>query len=255
MLKNKKIACIIPARLASTRFPRKMLATILGKPLLEWVWIATQQVKHFDYVGFAIDSQETEAIIKKITPNYIMTSPECPSGTDRIIEVLNTNKIEADIWVNWQGDEPFISPAMIDTLLQSIDNPSNKPNQIWTLKKKICNENEIPSPNFAKVVCDINDNALYFSRSAIPFYREPLNSPEKTYYKHVGIYAYTPQALKEIEQMAPSPLEDAEKLEQLRYIQNGLSIKIHETNEEVIGIDIPEHLEAATERMRKQLGL
>ena len=241
MIKGKNIVCIIPARLKSTRFPEKILKNLAGKPLLQWVWDAANKTTIFKDIVFAIDSEKTADLIKSFGGKYLMTSENCQSGTDRLVEIMHTGKVEGDIWVNWQADEPFITPKMIYTLLQSCDKEDS---DVWSLKKKIVTENEILSPNFAKVVCDSQGHALYFSRSQIPFYRDNDNI-EQVYYKHVGIYAYTTQALQKIAQMGKCYLEDAEKLEQLRFLFNGLKIKLHETDQEVIGIDTPEHLENA----------
>ena len=170
--KSKEIfntVCIIPARLASTRFPEKILKILNGKPLLQWVWEAANKTTFFKDIVFAIDSEKTANIIKNFNGKYLMTSKNCKSGTDRLIEIMHSGKIESDIWVNWQADEPFITPKMIYSLLKTC---KNNDADIWSLKKKITNEDEILSPNFAKVVCDTTGNALYFSRSRIPYYRE-----------------------------------------------------------------------------------
>ncbi len=248
MLNNKKIVCVIPARLNSTRLPRKMLAKILDKTVLEWVWTATQKVPFFDHVTFATDSDQIADVITKFGGNYLMTSPECPSGTDRLIELVNSQKLSADIWVNWQGDEPFVCPSMISDLLQTCHSSTES---VWTLKKKIEKEEEITSPSIVKVVCNSNDNALYFSRSTIPCYAD-LNV-EKTYYKHIGLYAFTTKALKKIGTLEQSSLEVAEKLEHLRYLQSGLSIKVHETQNEIMEINTPEDLLNAQNYAQKHL--
>lgn len=252
MISTKKIACIIPARLNSSRFPKKILSNLNGKPLLQWIYEAAQKTNLFDSISFAIDSQETADLIKTFNGSYIMTPIDCASGTDRIIHVMNSGKINADIWVNWQGDEPFITPVMIEELLQSTHNNENI--DVWTLKKRIINEEEINSIHFAKVICDNNDVAIYFSRSPIPLYRNyelaaenVKNKIPRVYYKHVGIYAFTTLALNKISKLSPCHIEDAEQLEQLRFLFHGLKIKVHETHQEVIGIDLPEHLEKAAE--------
>ncbi len=247
MLEEKKIACIIPARLKSTRFPEKILKKILDKPILQWVWEAANKVDCFDEIIFAIDSEKTASLIKSFGGKFIMTSPDCNSGTDRLIEVVNSGKIKADIIVNWQGDEPFINTKMIETLLSTCayDNAD-----VWTLKKRIEKEEDIISPNIAKVVCDINNFAMYFSRSTIPFYRDKEDL-DRVYYKHVGIYAYTINALQKISKFDTCYLEDAEKLEQLRFLYNNLKIKVNETEFEVVGIDTPQDLEKAEKRAAK----
>lgn len=240
-MQNKKITCIIPARLQSTRFPEKMLATLVDKPLLQHVWEAAQKTQLFDDIIFAIDSERTANLLKTFGANYLMTPVSCQSGTERIVKIMESQKIKSNIWVNWQGDEPLINKGMITTLLQSINDNAD----IWTLKKRIINKNEINNPNFAKVVCDISGNAIYFSRSPIPFYRDEKNFEQQEYYKHVGIYAFTTNALQKIAQSKTSFLEDAEKLEQLSFLANNLKIKIHETDQEVIGIDTPQDLKNA----------
>lgn len=243
MKKNKKIVCIIPARLASTRFPSKMLKTIQGRPLLEWVWDAARATNMFDDVIFAIDTQEIADVIKSFGGNYLMTSIECISGTERLVELLMHGKIDADIFVNWQGDEPFISRPMIESLLQTIDNPNE---EMWTLKKLIQNPDEIFAPNIAKVVCDTQGFAMYFSRASIPFFRDETDPKilveKKVHYKHVGLYAFRPSALQKIAQMRPSMFDDSEKLEMLRFLENNLKIRMHDTNYEVFGVDTPDDL-------------
>ena len=247
---NLNIVCIIPARLNSTRFPEKILKNLGNKPLLQWVWEAANKTTIFKDVVFAIDSEKTADLIKSFGGKYLMTSENCKSGTDRIIEIMHTGKLNADIWVNWQADEPFISPKMIHKLLETKDGEKS---DVWTLKKKIIAHNEILNPNNVKVVTDKNDHALYFSRSAIPFDRDKDNNSNLKYFKHIGIYAYTTKALQQISQMDKCILEDSEKLEQLRFLYNGLKIKLNETDQEVIGIDTPQDLENAKKIIEKKL--
>ena len=244
MFKDKKIICVIPARRESARFPRKIFHKIHGKILLQWVWEAAKNVELFDDITFAIDSEEVAEVIKRFGGNYQMTSINCKSGTDRVIEVMKSGKVKSDIFVNWQGDEPFINEMMIQELIQSCDKDDAS---IWALKKKITFERELNSPAFSKVVCDVNGKALYFSRSVIPFYRDKdkLSFENKNFYKSLGLYAFTTQALEKISSLNSSYLEDYEKLEQLRWIYHGLQIKVHETEQEVVGIDFPEDIERA----------
>jgi 3-deoxy-manno-octulosonate cytidylyltransferase (CMP-KDO synthetase) len=251
MKQTSKIVCIIPARLESKRFPRKLISPLHGKTVLEWVWLAAKRVTLFDDVMFAIDAPETAAVIDRFGGKYVYTSTNCQSGTDRLVELACNGKVSADIWVNWQGDEPFIVQEMIETLLQSTDPQSG---EMWTLKKLIQDPHQIHSPKVAKVVCDGNGYALYFSRAPIPFFRDEQDPhvlvAKKVYYKHVGLYAYTTDALKKIASMGPSTLEKAEMLEQLRFLEHNLRIKVHETTHEVFGIDFPEDLVKAEERIR-----
>ncbi len=242
MIGKKKIACIIPARLKSTRFPRKMLSMLGDKPLLQWVWESATTVSLFDEVAFAVDAEETAALVRSFGGKCFMTAESCSSGSDRLAELLQKGVVDADIWVNWQGDEPFIHEQMILDLLQSCD---KEPSDLWTLKKRITKPEEATNPHIAKVVCDTSGFALYFSRSEIPFYRDETDFSKKEFYKHVGLYAYTREALKKIMALQPCAIEVAEQLEQLRFLYNNLRIKVHETDYEVFGIDLPEHLTRA----------
>jgi 3-deoxy-manno-octulosonate cytidylyltransferase (CMP-KDO synthetase) len=242
MIGSRKIACIIPARLKSTRFPRKVLSLLKGKPLLQWIWEAASRCPQFDCVAFAVDAEETRQLVLAFGGTVLMTSEACASGTDRLVELMQTGQVAADIWVNWQGDEPFIHKAMIDDLLRSC---LQEESDIWTLKRRIVSIHDYYSPQVAKVVCDARDFALYFSRSPIPCYRDPRPDEDKIAYKHVGLYAYTTEALKKIAALSLSPHEEAEQLEQLRFLHHNLKIKVHDTEHEVFGIDLPEHLTRA----------
>lgn len=245
-----KTVCVIPARLASSRFPRKVLSTLGEKPLLQWVWDAAQSCELFDEVAFAIDDSVTARLIESFEGKYYMTSPDCLSGTDRLVELMQSGKLQGDIWVNWQGDEPFIQREMIESLLQTTQ---EKEFDIWSLKKKIHTEEMIEDPNIVKVVTNAEDRALYFSRSPIPYFRDIIDFEETSYYKHVGIYAFTEKALKKIGKLSESPLERAERLEQLRFLENGLSIQVHETTHETLGIDLPEDLSRALDWISSQI--
>ncbi len=250
IMNTKKIACVIPARLKSTRFPKKMLATLKGRPLLQWVWDSARKVPLFGEVVFAIDAEETAQLIRGFGGKFIMTSEKCTNGTERLIELLEKNLVTADIWVNWQGDEPFINEQMIRDLLQSCEDEES---DVWTLKKKIVNIDEASNPQIAKVVCDHRGYALYFSRSPIPYYRDVTDSAQKNFYKHVGLYAFTPESLRKISCLQPCAVEVAEQLEQLRFLYHHLRVRVHETQYEVFGIDLPEHLalaEAHLERLQ-----
>lgn len=242
MIGGKKVVCVIPARLKSTRFPKKMLCDLRGKPLLQWVWEAASAVSVFDDVVFAVDAEETAELIRGFGGKCLMTSESCPSGSDRLAELLDMGLLDADIWVNWQGDEPFIHERMIMDLIQSC---GTEESDLWTLKKRITNPEEATNPHIAKLVCDSNGFAMYFSRNQIPYYRDVSDFSKKELYKHVGLYAYTREALKKILALSPCYIEVAEQLEQLRFLYNGLRIRVHETDYEVFGIDLPEHLAKA----------
>ena len=245
MFKEKTIACVIPARLESMRFPRKILAPLGGKPLIQWVWEAAKRVSFFDTVVFAVDSMETAEVIEGFGGEWILTSARCRNGTERLIELQKAKRVQADIWVNWQADEPFLHEEMIAELLETCDRQDV---DVWTLRKQITSADEIRSPHVVKVVCDEKGCALYFSRRAIPHYPEECN--EKIYYKHCGLYAYTDEALAKIGALSPSYLAEAEKLEQLTFLSHGLKIFVQSTKHELHGIDLPEHLAVAEERLR-----
>lgn len=245
MIKNKKVTCVVPARLQSTRFPKKVLATLGGKPILQWVFESAKQVAEFDEIIFAVDAPETADVVKKFGGEVCLTSTDCKTGTDRLVEV--SRQKASDIWVNWQADEPFIAPSMIATLLSSCGGDDA---DVWTLKKRIGDAQVVTCPNTVKVVCDHDDYALYFSRSPIPFFRD-TGGLGSEYFKHIGLFAYSAEALRKIAALKGSALEDAEKLEQLRFLQHRLKIRVHETDHEVVGIDTPQDLEKAEKMLKK----
>jgi 3-deoxy-manno-octulosonate cytidylyltransferase (CMP-KDO synthetase) len=247
MIGKKKIVCVIPARLASTRFPQKILALLSGKPLLQWAWEGALSVPFFDEVVIAIDSHKTAQVVESFGGRWVMTSLDCLRGTDRLIEVLKQGDVKGDIWVNWQADEPFLSARALQDLLQTCETSEAG---IWTLKTKFYDREKIADPNFCKVVCDAKGHALYFSRSPIPYVREKQES--EVVFRHVGLYAYSEEALRKISTMAPCPIEEAESLEQLRFLFYGLAIQVHETEEESFGIDLPEHLSLAEQYVKKE---
>ena len=249
MLGSKKIVCVIPARLQSSRFPKKVLVSLLGKPMLQWVWEAAHKNVCFDEIIFAVDAQETADLVKSFGGRSVMTSVACSTGTDRLIEVAQSGNIDGDIWVNWQGDEPFVTPRMINDLLQKCTDESA---QIWTLKKKIETEYDLTSPHVAKVVTDAKGNALYFSRSLIPYYRDAVVG-QRIYFKHIGMYAFSKQALFQIEKLSVGFLECAEQLEGLRWIENGLSVCVNQTYDEVVGVDLPTDIKRAEDFARSRL--
>lgn len=255
MENKRKTVCVIPARLMSTRFPGKMLTYLAGKPLLERVWSAAVATKLFDEIVIAGDDQKIADLVAGFNGRYVATSPECASGTDRLIEVMKKGVITGDVWVNWQGDEPFITGDMIQALLQTTDDTRD---DMWTLKKRITVAHNITAPNIAKVVCDAEGYAMYFSRSQIPFVRDSNDYDALVklgiYYKHVGIYAYRPATLERIAGMKQTVCEDAEKLEQLRFLHYGVRIRVHETEKEVVGIDTPQDLAQAEAIFRQKNG-
>ena len=235
---------IIPARYASTRFPGKPLVKLGGKFMIERVYEQVAAV--LDDTCVATDDQRIFDAVKAFGGNVVMTSPDHKSGTDRIEEAVT--KIEGcyDVVVNIQGDEPFIQRSQIETVCRCFDDPST---QIATLGKPFGNDIEsIANPNSPKIVVDNNGYAMYFSRSVIPYIRgrKQVEWPQAyPFLKHIGLYAYRRNVLSEITQLPQSPLEIAESLEQLRWLQNGYRIKVGQTDVETIGIDTPEDLARA----------
>ncbi|GAB4193956.1 MAG: 3-deoxy-manno-octulosonate cytidylyltransferase [Simkaniaceae bacterium] len=248
MKERKKIACVIPARLHSLRFPKKVLAGLRGKPLLRWSFEAALNCGCFDKVVIAVDAEETFAAASSFTKEVYYTSSKCQSGTERLVEIQQKNIIDADIWVNWQADEPFLSKTMIKDLLQDLQHPSA---EVWTLKTKITRERDRLDPNVVKVVSDFHGKALYFSRHSIPFQKTEGCFP---LYKHIGIYAYSNEGLKKISRLPPAELELCENLEQLRFLYHGLHILVHETKEESFGIDTKDDLADAEMYLSQKFG-
>lgn len=242
-LKLKTIG-IIPARYASTRFPGKPLVNINGKPMIQHVYEKSKAI--LSEVIVATDDERIYSAVKEFGGEVVMTSPKHQSGTDRCAEVLEKLEKEGnscDVVINIQGDEPFLKTEHLELLSSAF---SEKEVEIATLIKKINNTDTLFNPNTPKVIQAKNGNAIYFSRSTIPFLRnaEKENWLEKhDFYKHIGIYAYRSSVLKEITKLKQSSLELAESLEQNRWIENGFSIKALLTTQESIAVDTPEDLE------------
>ena len=231
---------IIPARYASTRFPGKPLATLAGKPVIEHVYRRVAEALGSAYV--ATDDEHIALAVERFGGQAVMTRADHKSGTDRIAEALEKTGREVDVVVNVQGDEPFITTRQIETLCHCFDDEQT---QIATLGKPFESMEAVENPNSPKIVTDLKGFALYFSRSVIPYIRgfEQTNwLSHFPYLKHLGIYAYRTEVLREITQLPQSPLEKAESLEQLRWLQAGYRIKVGITNEETVGIDTPEDL-------------
>lgn len=250
-----KITAIIPARYASTRFPGKALAEIGGKPMIQHVYERTCQSCLISRVIVATDDQKIADIVNQIGGEAIMTSTDHETGTDRLAEVASG--LDSDIIVNVQGDEPLIASAMIDQAIEPFCN--DKSIMMGTLKTRVRCLHDFLSPNVVKVVTDCNGYALYFSRSPLPFFRDKWQdlkddsfaSGKLLCYKHVGLYVYRRDFLLQYASMSPTFLEISEKLEQLRAMENGIRIKVVETDFESIGVDTPDDLQKAQERYNK----
>lgn len=234
----KKIIAFIPARYASSRFPGKPLAIINGKPMIQWVYEAVLKVEDISEAYVATDDTRITECVEGFGGKYILTSDKHKSGSDRIAECIT--KIEMnddDIVLNIQGDEPMIKTEMIKTLISAFEDASV---YMATLKKEIKEKEEIDNPNIAKVITDINNDAIYFSRSTIPFDRDGLNNMK--YFKHIGVYGYKKKFIEEFTRLENRNLENMEQLEQLRVIENGYKIRVIETEHQSIGVDLPEHI-------------
>lgn len=239
-----KIVGIIPARYASTRFPAKPLADIAGQTMIEWVYSQAKKSSALDRVIVATDNSKIYDHVKSKGGEVCMTAENHVSGTDRCAEALASSNEEFEYVINIQGDEPFIDPRQIDLLASLLDGKA----ELATLIKKITDSEALHNSNIVKVIRNVNDEAIYFSRSPLPHLRnvEKENWFDKqAYFKHIGMYGYRSDILCEITQLAPSSLELAESLEQLRWIENGYTIKVAETDIESMGIDTPEDLEKA----------
>ncbi len=240
-----KFIAIIPARYASTRFPGKPLALLGGKPVIQHVY--EQAVSVLGEACVATDDERILHTVEGFGGRAVMTSAAHRSGTDRIEEAACKLGTDADVIINVQGDEPFIQASQIETLCHLFDDPAT---EIGTLGKRFETIEAAENPNSPKIVTDINGYALYFSRSIIPFIRGKERSEwlqEYPFLKHLGIYAYRREVLTAITKLPQSPLEIAESLEQLRWLQNGYRIKVGETDVETVGIDTPEDLKRAEE--------
>jgi 3-deoxy-manno-octulosonate cytidylyltransferase (CMP-KDO synthetase) len=236
-----KIVAVIPARLASSRLPGKVLRPIAGVPMLGWVYRAALACPQLDQVLIATDSTEVVAYADSQGWPSIMTSPDLPSGTDRVHAVSTV--VDADIYVNIQGDEPLIRREHIDDLLRPFTHTDA---EVTTLSTP-CSPAEIDDPNAVKVVTANDCRALYFSRATIPYNRGIAITPRK----HLGLYAYRKAALQRFAALPPSPLESAERLEQLRLLEEGINIYVVPTYFDTIGVDTEEDL-LAVERVLRQ---
>ena len=247
-----KVIGIIPSRYASTRFPSKPLAIIKGKTMIQRVWEQAWKSK-LDAVVVATDDMRIADEVLKFGGQYVLTDPNHRSGTDRCREALYMLEGQYDAVVNIQGDEPFINPAQINQVIELIGRDDT---QLASLAKRIEDEDELFSPNVVKVVMDKQGNALYFSRNPIPFMRNLDRDKwlqKGEYYKHIGLYAYKTETLCQIAEMQSTALEMAESLEQLRWLENGLRIRMGVTQLESLSIDTQEDYEKAMQFAQNQL--
>jgi 3-deoxy-manno-octulosonate cytidylyltransferase (CMP-KDO synthetase) len=233
-----KIVGVIPARLASTRLPRKMLREIAGRPLVGWVYEAVRSSPLLADVIIATDSEEIEEVCGRNGWNVRLTSSTHRSGTERVHEI--SNSVSADVYLNVQGDEPLVRAEQIATLVEVMKDASIPVGTLAT----VCRPEDVQNHNAVKVVTAADGRALYFSRATIPFDRD---NSKPSYFKHLGIYAYRKPALDFFVSHAESSLEKSERLEQLRFLENGISISVGETPHDSIGVDTEADLQRVAE--------
>lgn len=236
----------IPARYASTRFPGKPLVNICGKPMIQWVYEHACNAKRITRVVVLTDDKRIYNAVQLFGGEVAYTSKKCVSGTERIASILDT--YPCDIAVNIQGDEPLLCAHDMDAVACALTKQSDA--HIATLARVIKEKERIHNPNIVKVVVDVQDRALYFSRATIPFVREK-GTPVK-YLQHIGLYAYRTKVLHAMHSLRHRNLEHIEKLEQLRFIENGYGIKVVYTNADVIGVDTPKDVREVEKQLKKQ---
>lgn len=239
---------IIPARYSSVRFEGKVLAKILGKPMIQHVWERAKQALVLDDLIIACDNELVANAAEEFGAKVAMTSKGHPSGTDRISEVINP--LDVKIVINIQGDEPLIHHTMIDGVARAL--LENNSICMSTIMKRIEDPEVLNDPNVVKVAVDKNNFALYFSRAAIPFKAQNSEIKSPAYYKHIGLYGYTKDFLFTFRNLPVSNLERIERLEQLRVLEEGFRIKVIETKFDTIGVDTPEDLEKVKLYLEKE---
>ena len=242
-----KILGVIPARYSSSRFEGKPLKDICGHTMIEWVYKRAKNAD-IDELVVATDDNRIFKTVKKFGGNVVMTAKNHQNGTSRIIEVINKNEYKNyDFVINIQGDEPLIDIESINILA---NNYRNEKSEIATLKQEIKSQKEIENPNHVKVITDFNGNAIYFSRSVIPYERN--QNEDFKYFRHIGIYGYTTKFLNKLKNLKEGVLEKIESLEQLRFIENGYKIKVLETRSNVIGVDTEEDLKEVVKFIKEK---
>ena len=246
--KNMKTLAVIPARYASSRFPGKPLALLNGQSMLQRTYGQAIQASAVDRVVIATDDERIVAHARSFGAEVVLTDPDHPSGTDRVAEVAAAAGDAYAFVVNVQGDEPYLPPAMIDQVIA----PLRRGSTVATLARSIRRRSRLLDPNVVKVVCDRRGKAQYFSRAPIPYARDGYGQgvlPEGQFLQHIGLYAFRTGALRDLAALPVTPLEEIEKLEQLRWLEHGYAIQVELTELESHGVDTPEQL-AALARLR-----
>ena len=239
---------MIPARYGATRFPAKLMQDLCGKPVIVHTYERVADTRLFDEVYVVTDDDRIEKVIREVGGKVIRSKKEHNSGSDRLAEA--SRDLDVDIIVNVQGDEPFTDKENLQKVIDIFAKDLTKSIAVASLMERITDPDDIANPNNVKVVVNKFGEALYFSRNIIPFPRDP--NTKVSYYKHIGIYAYRKEALQQFTELPPSLLEETEKLEQLRYLENEFKIRLALTDIPTIGIDTPEDLERARKRLITQ---
>jgi 3-deoxy-manno-octulosonate cytidylyltransferase (CMP-KDO synthetase) len=247
---HTRILGVIPARFASSRFPGKALSIIAGKTMLQHVFERASSARYLSHVIVATDDTRIADAARSFGAPVRLTREDHASGTDRVAEVASAST--AEIIVNIQGDEPLIDPSSIDAAVLTILDDSDAP--MGTLKKRIVHPEELANPNVVKVITDRHDRAIYFSRLPLPYVRES-DAPSMTRFKHIGLYVYRRDFLLGYSDLPVGPLEQAERLEQLRALENGYSIRVAETEYESLGVDTPEDFERVSKLFEASLSI
>lgn len=229
---------VIPARFASSRYPGKALATLAGKPMIEHVWERANMSRYLSDVLVATDDDRIANAVHKFGGRVRMTRADHPSGTDRLAEIASSE--DAALYVNIQGDEPLIDPEAIDAAILTVH--GDEAVDMGTLQKQIVDPADILNTNIVKVVTNLLGDAIYFSRCPIPYERDGRTGVP-IYFKHIGLYVYRREFLLRYPDLTVGPLEQAERLEQLRALENGYRIRVAATDYESLGVDTPEDLE------------
>jgi 3-deoxy-manno-octulosonate cytidylyltransferase (CMP-KDO synthetase) len=244
-----RILGVIPARYASSRFPGKALASIGGKPMLQHVWERASEARYLTSVVIATDDDRIRAAAQRFGARVVMTRDDHPTGTDRVAEAASSS--DAYWVVNIQGDEPTLDPSAIDAaILGVLDQEGDEAAPMGTLKTRILRPEIVADPNVVKVITGHDGNAIYFSRAPIPFIRDAGGEPV-AHYKHIGLYIYQRDFLMAYPDLPVGPLERAERLEQLRALENGFKIRVVETDYDALGVDTPEDWEHVVELFKQ----
>lgn len=240
-----RTVAVIPARHASTRFPGKPLTLIAGRPMVEHVWRRCQEARAFDEVWVATDDARIRDAVESFGGRAVMTSPACPTGTDRIAEVARARP-DVDVWVNVQGDEPLVDPAALKVLADLFQDDVVR---MGTLVRPL-EPDELENPNVVKAVLALDGDALYFSRAPVPHVRDPGAPMHR--WAHLGLYGYRRDTLLQLATLSPTPLEEAEKLEQLRALEHGLRIRCARVSWRTVAVDVPEDVARVEALMRER---